>query len=300
MAIKRPRVSPYLLLTLTSLFWAGNWVVGRAIRYDVPPIALTFWRWVIAWALIAPLAWPHVSAQLDIARRGWRVLLLLGVIGTGLYNALAYIGLSLTTATNGLLLNSFAPVMIVALAWLGFGKRLRPAEGLGVAVSLLGVLIIITQGRLSMLLHLQLNSGDLWVLASVLFWSLYTCFLQWRPAGLHPLAFLFWIALVGLVATLPVYAWEIAGGKLIEPTPAAALAIAYTGIFPAFLGYIFWNRGVTEIGAQKAGLFMHLMPAFGIVLAVAFLGERPALHHGAGITLICTGIYLTTRRDAAL
>lgn len=296
---KRVHISPFLLLTLASLFWAGNWVVGRAIRYDVPPIALSFWRWVIAAALILPLAWPHLRSQIAIARRGWRMLLLLGVIGTTLYNAVAYIGLSLTTATNGLLLNSFAPLMIIALAWLFLGKRLRPAEALGVAVSLAGVLIIVARGELAALLRLQLNAGDLWVLASVLFWSLYTCFLQWRPAGLHPLAFLSWIALVGLVASLPVYAWEIAGGKLINPTPAALLAIAYTGIFPAFLGYIFWNRGVSEVGAHKAGLFMHLMPTFGIMLSVAFLDERPALYHGAGVVLIFAGIYLTARRTVA-
>jgi drug/metabolite transporter (DMT)-like permease len=293
----RVHVSPYLLLAAAALFWAGNWVVGRGIREDVPPIALSFWRWVIALALILPLARAHLREQFEIARRGWKGLLVLGVIGTAAYNALAYIGLSLTTATNGLLLNSFAPVLIVAMAWVGFGTRLGATEALGIVVSLGGVLVIVAAGDPRKLAALTPNAGDLWVLGSVCCWSLYTCLLRLRPAGLHPLAFLFWIGLAGLVATLPFYLWEIAQDRLIRPTPQAWAAITYTGIFPAFLGYIFWNRGVSEVGAHRAGLFMHLMPAFGILLAAAFLGERMQPFHLAGIALIFSGIFLATRRS---
>lgn len=288
------KVSPYILLALTTLFWAGNWVVGRGMRGDVPPIALAFWRWVIALGLMAPLAWPHLKQEWRTALRHWPILAVLGLLGTGLYNALAYVGLQYTTAINGLLLNSFVPLLIIAIAWFAFGKRLRPIEGLGVALSLAGVFAIVARGELGALRHLRFNVGDLWVLASVAAWALYTNLLQKRPAGLHPLAFLVCLAVVGLVAMAPIYAWELNSGRSIHPGAAAYAGIAYAGVFPAFLGYLFWNRAVAEIGAHKAAPFIHLMPVFGIALAVLFLGEQPAPYHAVGIALIFCGIYLAT------
>ena len=291
-----PRASAYLLLILTNLFWAGNWIVGRAIRDDVPPIALAFWRWAVASALILPLAWPHLRRQWPLIRAEWRWIAVFGILGTGLYNTLAYVGLQYTTATNGLLLNSFIPIMIVAFSWMFLGKRLLAIEWIGITASLLGVLCIVARGDPAVLLGLQLNIGDLWVLASAVGWAAYTLLLPHRPAALHQYAFLAAIAVVGLIAMLPVYGWEIHNGRLIRPSLAAYAAIAYTGIFPAFLGYLLWNRGVVEVGPSRAGLFMHLMPAFGILLAIVFLAERPMLYHLVGIALIFGGIFLTTRR----
>lgn len=288
-------LSPVLLLVLTQLFWAGNWVVGRAVRDFVPPIALTFWRWVIALALIAPLAWPHLRRQWPQIRSGWRSLLMLGLLGTGFYNALAYTGLQQTSAINGVLLNAFIPLLIIVIAWVAFGKRVRRLEATGVAVSFLGVLVIIGRGDPRTLAGLEFNAGDLWILASVLAWALYTNLLVRRPARLHALAFLACIAAIGLVAMLPFYGWELAAGRRIVPGPAAWAGIAYTGIFPAFLGYLFWNRGVKQVGASRAGHFLYLMPAFGVLLSMLFLDERPALYHFAGIALIFAGIYLTHR-----
>ncbi|HWS12653.1 MAG TPA: DMT family transporter, partial [Rhodocyclaceae bacterium] len=228
--LRQALLSPILLLALTQLFWAGNWVVGRAVRDEVPPIALTFWRWVIALALIAPLAWPHLRRQWPEVRAGRRSLLLLGLLGTGFYNALAYTGLQQTSAINGVLLNAFIPLLIIVIAWAAFGRHVRRAEAGGVAVSLLGVLAIIGQGELRFLAALRFNAGDLWILASVLTWALYTNLLPRRPASLHPLAFLACIAAVGLVAMLPFYAWELAAGRRIVPGAAAWAAIAYTGV----------------------------------------------------------------------
>jgi drug/metabolite transporter (DMT)-like permease len=292
--LRQALLSPILLLALTQFFWAGNWVVGRAVREEVPPIALTFWRWVIALALIAPLAWPHLRRQWPEVRAGRRSLLLLGLLGTGFYNALAYTGLQQTSAVNGVLLNAFIPLLVILIGWMVFGRRIRPMEAAGVAVSLLGVLAIIGRGDARLLAGLELNAGDLWILASALAWALYTNLLARRPAGLDALAFLACIAAVGLVAMLPFYAWELAAGRRIVPGPAAWAAIAYTGVFPAFLGYLFWNRGVARVGPARAAQFLYLMPAFGVLLSMLFLDERPALYHFAGIALIFGGIYLTS------
>lgn len=287
---------PYLLLTLTQLFWSGNWVVGRAIRGEVPPIALGFWRWVVALLLFLPLAWPHLRAGWPLVKAHWKRLTILGALGTGLYNALAYIGLTYTTATNGVLLNSFCPILIIALGWAFFGRSVSARETVGIVTSFIGVMLIVIHGDPSVLLHLTLNVGDLWVLASVASWAAYTCLLGGRPAGLNNWVFLVALVVIGLILMFPIYLWEMASGRLIHATPVSFMAIAYTGIFPAFLGYIFWNRGVAEVGPGRAGLFMHLMPVFGVLLSMLFLDERPALHHAVGIALILGGIGLTIRK----
>lgn len=291
----RISVSPYLLLASANLFWAGNWIVGRAFRDSVPPIALSFWRWVIALVFILVWAWPHLRRDWPQLVGAWRWVIPFGLLSTACYNALCYVGLQYTTVINGLLLNSFIPIVIVVLGWAFLHKRLRPIEALGIAVSFAGVAAIVARGDMGVLAGLQLNVGDIWILVSVVAWALYTLMLPHRPQT-HPMSFLAAIAIVGLIGLAPAYAWEISSGRLIIATPAALAGIAYTGIFPAFLGYVFWNRGVAEVGPAKAGLFLHLMPAFGIVLSFFFLGERPAPYHLVGIVLIFGGIWLNTRR----
>ena len=285
---------PYVLLILTSLFWSGNMVIGRAIRNEVPPLSLAFWRWAIALALTLPLALPHLRSQWPQLRRGWPAIVTLGLLGVGGYNTLAYIALQYTAATNAVLLNSFIPIATIALSWAFLKKHLYGVEWLGVLTSLIGVITIVAHGEISTLAGLAMNIGDLWMLGAVFVWAFYTIGLQWRPPGVDPMLLLAALIAVGLLALAPAYAWEIAQGRLIDPTPTSLAGIAYTGIFPGFLGYIFYNRAVGEVGASKASLFIHLMPVFGILLAALFLGEVPQTYHFVGIALIFGGIYLTT------
>ena len=288
--------NPYLLLTLTALFWSGNMVLGRGIRADVPPMALAFWRWAIAFALVLPLALPHLKEQWPLLKKGWKPVLILGLIGVGGYNTFAYLALQYTSATNAVLLNSFIPVVTIAISWAFLGKHLRRLEGLGVIISLCGALAIVARGDLSVLAHLNLNLGDAWMLLAVLVWAIYTVGLAWRPSGVHPMLMLAALIAVGLAALFPAYVWEMAQGRHINVNPGSLASLAYVGIFPSFLGYIFYNRGVAEVGASKASLFIHLMPAFGTLLSAIFLGEIPRLYHFVGIALIFAGIYLTTSR----
>ena len=290
---------PYLLLILTTLFWSGNMVVGRAMRGEVPPFALAFWRWVIALALTLPLALPHLRTQWPQLKKGWKAVVLLGLLGVGSYNTLAYIALQYTGATNASLLNSFIPVATIALSWAFLDKRLRGIEWLGVLTSLAGVTAIVLRGELAILLALTSNIGDLWMLGAVFAWALYTIGLQWRPAGVHPMLLLAAFMLVGLLALAPAYAWEMAQGRQVVLSASSTLGIVYIGTLPSFVGYIFYNRAVGEVGASKASLFIHLMPVFGTVLATLFLGEIPRVFHGVGIGLIFLGIYLTTAGRAA-
>ncbi len=296
--MNRLNANPYLLLTLTALFWAGNMVMGRGIRGDVPPIALAFWRWTIALALVAPLALPHLRSQWQRLRAAWLTIVVLGLLGVGCYNTFAYLALQHTTATSATLLNSFIPIATIAFGFLFFGKRLSRAETMGVFVSLVGVSAIVSRGSLETLLALSLNTGDLWMLAAVTVWGLYTVGLQKRPEGVDPMLLLAAFTVVGLLALTPAYLWEISSGRSITLNMASFGGILYTGIFPGFLGYVFYNAGVAAVGPARGSLFIHLMPVFATILAAIFLGERPQWYHFAGIALVLAGIFLTTRRQA--
>ena len=296
--MNRLNANPYLLLTLTALFWSGNMVMGRGIRADVPPIALAFWRWTIALALFAPLALPHLRSQWDRLRAAWPFVVVLGLLGVGGYNTFAYLALQHTTATSATLLNSFIPIATIAFGFLLFGKRLSRAEAMGVVVSLLGVAVIVSRGSVETLLGLSLNAGDLWMLAAVTVWGLYTVGLQKRPEGVDPMLMLAAFTVVGLIALAPAYLWELSSGRSINVNMNAIGGILYTAIFPGFLGYVFYNAGVAAVGPARGSLFIHLMPVFATLLAAIFLGERPQWYHFVGIALVFAGIFLTTRRPA--
>ncbi|MEP6998240.1 MAG: DMT family transporter [Betaproteobacteria bacterium] len=290
-------VSPYLLLALTPLFWASNWIVGRGLHEEIPPMAMTFYRWLFAIIILAPFAWRHVRRDWPVIRRNRRVMLLLGLVGVGFHNALAYLGLNYTTAINGVILNSFIPIMIIALSWIFLRQRLSALQLAGVTISLLGVLAILSRGSIATLAALELNHGDLLVMMSMLLWSIYTICLRWKPAGLHTLSFLFVIACIGDAAVLPLYAAEAAFGAHMAFSAANLAALASIGLFSSVLAYIFWNRGVEQVGASVAGLFLHLMPVFGTLLAWLFLGEHLQSFHLVGIVLIMAGIYVTSRQS---
>jgi len=287
--------NPYLLLALTPLFWAVNWVFGRGLAPDIPPMAMTFFRWFFAILMLAPFAWPHVKRDWPLVRRYWRTLVFLGAIGIGSHNALAYLGLNYTTATNGLILNSFIPVMIVAMSRIFLREPLSPLQFAGVMVSLAGVLAILSQGSLAAIMSFRLNGGDLLVILSMAMWSVYTICLRWRPPGLHLLSFLFVIAVVGDLCMLPLFLGELAFGRHMVVTLPNVAALVSVSLFSSVLAYIFWNHGVEQVGANVAGLFVHLMPVFGVVLAWLFLGEQLARYHVTGIALILTGIWITSR-----
>lgn len=288
--------NPYLLLTLTVLFWSGNMVIGRGVRADLPPMALAFWRWAIAFALVLPLALPHLKTEWPLLKTSWRPVLLLGLLGVGGYNTFAYLALQHTTATNAVLLNSFIPVVTIAISWAFLGKHLRRLEGLGVVISLCGAITIVARGDFNVLIHLNFNLGDAWMLLAVAVWAIYTVGLAWRPSGVHPMLMLAALTAVGLAALLPAYIFEMAQGRQININFGSLAALAYVGIFPSFLGYIFYNRGVAEVGASKASLFIHLMPVFGTLLSAIFLGEIPLWYHYLGIGLIFSGIWLTMKK----
>jgi drug/metabolite transporter (DMT)-like permease len=247
-----------------------------------------------------PFAYPLIREHWPLIRREWRTLAWIGFWGTGLHNAFAYVGLQYTTATNGLMLNSAIPVMIVLTGWVLYRDTITRLQALGVAISLAGVLAILTRGDASVLADLSLNLGDLIVLAGMVFWAVYTVLLRRKPAELPGLAMLACCGSFGVLLLAPLCAVELLflGGQ-VAFTPASVAAMLYVGIFPSFIGYVFWNRAVAEVGSNVAGIFIHLMPVFGSLLAWMFLGERIHGYHLAGIALILLGIWLTAREQRA-
>lgn len=285
---------PYLLLPLTVLFWAGNFVVGKAVDHSVPPIALAFWRWALAGLIVLPFAIRPLRRDAAALRASWRILLLLATVGIAIFNTLIYVGLQTTTAINGLLLQSLMPVLIVLWSRVLFGERVTIRQALGIAVSLSGAVLIVTRGDPAVLLAFAFNRGDLWVAAAVTSYAAYTALLRLRPA-VHPLSFLATTFLAGAALLLPAWLIESAGGRPLVLHGPALLAIAYVAVFPSIVSFLCYNRGVALIGANRAGVFVHLMPLFGTLMAVAFLGESFEPVHAAGLLLILAGIGLAAR-----
>ena len=231
----RIKASPYLLLVLTTLFWSGNFVLGRAVHTSIPPIGLAFWRWAIALLVLLPFALPHVRAQWPLVRQNLKLLVSYGILGVACFNTFVYIGLHSTTATNALLVNSAIPVLIVVLSRVLESMPVTRVQAAGISLSLMGVITIITRADSHVLLSLQVNRGDLWVLLAVVSWAFYTILLRRRPAGLHPLSFLCSIMVIGVLALAPLYAWEISRGHGSEPTWRRAGASSTWHCFPPFL-----------------------------------------------------------------
>ncbi len=285
--------SAYPMLTLAVLFWSGNFILGRAVSDLVPPIGLAFWRWAGALVLVLILARPFLRADLPALRRHWKMLLALSIFGVAAFNTFVYIGLHTTRAINALMLQSAIPVAIVLCSFLLFGERIGWAQAGGILLSLAGVAMIASRGEPAGLLLLSFNRGDAWVLAAVVSYALYSTLLRRRPA-VHPLSFLAATFAVGALLLLPAAVWEHVAVQPMGITAASLLAIAYVAVFPGFLSYLFFNRGVELVGATRSGQFIHLMPVFGSLLAILLLGETFHPFHAAGIALIAGGIALAS------
>jgi drug/metabolite transporter (DMT)-like permease len=292
--------SPYLLLGLAILFWAGNFVVGRAAREVIPPIAFNFWRWAVALGILLPFAWPEIVRSRHVILREWRILAALGATGMSAFHSAVYIGLSQTEAINGALYFATSPLFFVLLCRMLFGERIGGRQAVGIAVSMVGAVIVIARGDLDLLLGFRLAIGDLWLMLAVALWALYSVLLARRPADLPPLALLSATIIMALLLLVPLYALELAAGRTIEFGLESLISLGYVSVFASVIAYILYNRGVREVGPSPAGVMLNLMPIFSAVLAIAFLDERLAPYHWIGAALLLAGILLARRPARAL
>jgi drug/metabolite transporter (DMT)-like permease len=290
--------APWLLLTLAVFFWAVNSVVGRGMREVVPPIGLAFWRWAGASLLLLPFALSPLRRDRALIRRHLPLLLLLSLTGVAMFNTLLYTGLQTTTALNAFLVQSLMPVLIMLFSFLFFRERISFLQGLGVLLSLAGVTTVIARGDPGGLLSLSGSRGDLLIFIAVIGYALYSVLLRRLPAGLHPLSFLAFTFVAGTLMLLPFYLYESLQVRALSLNLPTLLTVAYVVIFPALVSYFCYNRGVELAGANRAGLFIHLIPVFGTIMAILFLGETFFWFHGLGFGLVFSGIGLTLYRAA--
>jgi drug/metabolite transporter (DMT)-like permease len=285
---------PYLLLSLMALFWAFNIVLGRLVAGHVPPMAMSFVRWAGAFLLVLPFTWRQLAQDWPQIRKHFAFMTLLSITGISAYNTMAYYGLQYTQAINGLLIQSTLPLFVALWSFALFGDRLSLAQAAGIALSLAGVVVIICRGDLGMLLGIGVNRGDLWFLLGLLIFGAYSALLRRRPP-IQPLSFLTFTMGYGSLWLIPLFAAEAASGYRLSFDWITLSTLAYMAFFPSVLSYLFFNRGVELIGANRSAPFTHLAPLFGSALAIVMLGERPQLFHVIGYALVLGGITIATR-----
>ncbi len=289
---------PYLLLCITTACWAGNAIVGRLAAGHIPPVTLAFLRWSIAFALVLPFAWKHLKRDWPAIRGKLGIMTLISVVGIGMFNTLQYWALEYTTALNTLLLQSAGPLIVAIWSLVLLGVRLTLAQAIGVVLSLVGVLIILMHGDLTALSNISFNKGDLIFLFAMVVFSLYSVLTLKRPAinGLSFAAFTFG---VGAACLIPLLIWELLTRPVAAFNLPNLLSVMYVSIFPSIIAYLCFNRGIQLIGANRAAPFFHMVPVFGSVMAIVFLGEHPQLFHVIGFALVLTGVYVASRRQTA-
>ncbi|HEX9584083.1 MAG TPA: DMT family transporter [Gammaproteobacteria bacterium] len=292
--MNRTPLIAHLLLGIAALTWAGNFIVGRYIHDQVTPVTLNFGRWGLALLILLPFTYRSVVRQLPLILRHWRLLALLGLLGIAVFHTITYAALASTGAINAALILSLTPVVIVGLSWLLDREIVSAWQFGGILISLAGAVALITRGDISVIRTMDFNRGDIYMLIAMPNWALYSVLLRRRPYNVEPTVLLTVTIAAGVFFMTPLLVIELLRGTSFRVNVETTLSVTYVAVFASVIAYFCWNRGVEIVGANRAGLFMHLVPAFGALLAILILGESFAGYHVAGIVLIVTGIYLTT------
>lgn len=291
------RFKAWLVLLATLLLWSGNWIVARAVREDITPGVATMGRLFIVLLILLPFAWSGLRSKLTgFSSRDWKILAALGFTGGGLHLGLQWLGLHYTTATSGILYLSMTPIFILVLA-APLGERIGLRQWAGVAISLCGVYLIATQGRPA---APSFNIGDMMALASMMMWAGYTVLLRVRRDALSVVELIVMVCAFGVLFMLPWLAYDVAMDASVRLGTAGFLAVLYSAIGSLLLAYAGWSYVVRRLGAARAGVTLHLMPAMGVVLAAVLLREYPSWFHFAGIALILAGVALSSLRASSV
>ncbi len=254
---------------------------------------MSFWRWTVAFAIFLPFVFPLVRRQWPVMRREWRLLALLGLLGVFIFHTFLYIAVNTTTAINAALIYAATPALVPLLALPILGDRLQFRQSLGIVLSMIGIAIIVTRADISVIGELEFTTGDLWMIAAVVAWSLYSVLVKRRPPDLHPNAMLAGMMGIGIVMTAPFYAWETITVRAMPLNATAIWTVGYVALFASIIAYICYNRGIELIGPSRAALTAHMLPVFAAGLSVFFLGETLHLFHLAGAAAVITGIVLS-------
>ena len=287
----------YLFLILTTFFWAGNFIVGKAASlFDIPPFTLNFYRWTFAWLILAPFTLKEIIEKKNYIIENIKLILILGITSITIFNSIVYYSLNFTQVISGVLMISTIPVMIIVFCWLLKIEKTNIYQILGVIFSLSGVVVIITKAKLSILLNLNFNKGDLWMVVAMFSWALYSALLRKKKLEISQLSLLQTIISTGLVFLLPAYLIELSFGYKANINLPFVLTLSYVVLFPGLASFILWIKGISIIGSNRSGIFLHLIPIFSTMMAIIIFKEKFMIYHLIGAILIITGIILSSKK----
>ena len=293
------RLLPSVLLTCTMLFWGANSVISRAGSFHVPTTGLAFWGWTMAFVIFAPWALPSIIRQWRTIREHWPIITVLGVLGIGLFPHFLYGALGTTKSINVSLVNTATPAAIVALSWICFRNPVTWRLLVGMTASFVGVIIVIARGSLDVILGFEFVVGDIVMLIGIWVWAVYSVLLRYRPPDIDALTLLWAMMVPSLAVSGAIYFSEAIYPWRFDLIPENLVFVAYAGLFPTALAYVFYNAGVRALGPQVAGQFVFMLPIITAILAVIFLDETFELFHLISLLLVLGGLYFANARPQA-
>jgi len=286
----------YVFLILTTLFWSGNFIVGKAASlFEIPPFTLNFYRWTFAWLILAPFTIKEIIEKKNYILENIKLIMILGITSITIFNSIVYYSLNFTQVISGVLMISTIPVMIIIFCWLFKIEKTNIYQILGVIFSLSGVVVIITKANFNILVNLNFNKGDLWMVVAMFSWAMYSALLRKKKLEISQLSLLQTIISAGLIFLLPAYLIELALGYKASIHLPFVLTLTYVVLFPGLASFIFWIKGIAMIGSNRAGIFLHLMPIFSTIMAILIFKEKFMFFHLVGAALIITGIVLSSK-----
>ena len=294
---KQPNFLAYIFLLLTVTFWAGNFVVGKfASLYEVPPFSLNFYRWFFAWLILAPFTIPEIIKKKDYIISNYKLFIVLGVTSITIFNSIVYYSLNFTQVISGVLMISTIPVMIMFFSSILKIEKTNIFQVIGVILSFLGVIIIITKANFEILKNLNFNKGDITMVIAMLSWALYSTLLKKQKYEISQLSLLQVVMSFGLIFLIPIYFIEYQLGFRITLEKPFILILSYVVLLPGLASFILWIKGISIIGANRSGVFLHLMPIMSAIMAMIIFNEKFMFYHMLGACFIITGILLSNKK----
>ena len=286
----------YIFLILATLFWSGNFIVGKAASlFEIPPFTLNFYRWTFAWLILAPFTLKEIFKKKSYILNNIKLILILGITSITVFNSIVYYSLNFTQVISGVLMISTIPVMIIFFCWVFKIEKTNFYQILGVLFSLMGVVVIVTNADVNKLLNLNFNKGDLWMVVAMLSWAMYSALLRKKKFKLSQISLLQTIISAGLILLLPAYLIEMTLGYRVNIHLPFVLTLTYVVLFPGLASFFFWIKGISIIGSNRSGIFLHLMPIFSTIMAMLIFKEKFMTFHLIGAILIITGIILSSK-----
>ena len=287
----------YIFLILATLFWSGNFIVGKAASiFEIPPFTLNFYRWTFAWLILAPFTLREIVQKKDHILENIKLILVLGITSITIFNSIVYYSLNFTQVISGVLMISTIPVMIIFFSWMFKIEKTNIYQILGVVLSLVGVAIIVTKADFNLLINLDFNKGDLWMVVAMFSWAMYSALLRKKKFELSQLSLLEVIISAGLILLIPAYLIEMYLGYKLNLNLPFILTLSYVVLFPGLASFICWIKGISIIGSNRSGIFLHLMPIFSTALAILIFKEKFMNFHFFGAVFIISGIFLSSKK----